>query len=116
MSTSNESGKIERMEDSGHGGDERLARSRAPFHLYVPVASIDSARRLCADHAIPVSELWSYTAIGDQMRFTLVHRSTPPAPAASRIAVRWASASPVARTGWVAPTERHHNTGTLTLG
>jgi hypothetical protein len=52
-----------------------LSKQRAPFHLYVPTSSIDTARRLCADLAIPVDELWAYQAIGDQIRFTLVQRT-----------------------------------------
>jgi hypothetical protein len=52
-----------------------FARLRAPLHLYVPAGSIDTARRLCADHQIPVAEIWTYHPIGDQMRFTLVHRA-----------------------------------------
>ena len=31
-----------------------FSRLRAPFHLYVPASSIDTARRLCADLQIPV--------------------------------------------------------------
>ena len=52
-----------------------LAKLRAPFHLYVPAGSLDTTRRLAADLQIPVAELWTYNAIGDQMRFTLVQRS-----------------------------------------
>jgi len=52
-----------------------LSKQRAPFHLYVPTSSIDTARRLCADLGIPVAELWAYQAIGDQIRFTLVQRT-----------------------------------------
>jgi hypothetical protein len=52
-----------------------FARLRAPFHLYVPAGSIDTARRLCTDLQIPVTELWTYHPLGDQMRFTLVQRS-----------------------------------------
>jgi hypothetical protein len=52
-----------------------LSKQRAPFHLYVPTSSIDTARRLCADFSIPVAELWAYQAIGDQIRFTLVQRT-----------------------------------------
>jgi hypothetical protein len=59
-----------------------LGRTRVPFHLYVPAAAVDMARRLCTDNAVVVSEIWSYHAIGDQMRFTMVHRA--PAPAAPR--------------------------------
>jgi hypothetical protein len=87
-----------------------FGRLRAPLHLYVPAGSIDTARRLCADYHIPVAELWTYHALGDQMRFTLVQRSTPaPAPAAPRPPARLqpptpapakaaAPAAPVART------------------
>lgn len=50
-------------------------RLRHPFHLYVPAASADVARRLCADQQIPVDELWTYHHIGEQIRFTLVQRS-----------------------------------------
>ena len=51
-----------------------FSRLRAPFHLYVPASSIDTARRLVSDLQIPVAEIWAYSALGDQMRFTLVQR------------------------------------------
>ena len=50
-------------------------RLRVPFHLYVPAGMVDVARRLGEDNQIHISEIWSYHAIGDQVRFTLVHRS-----------------------------------------
>lgn len=92
-----------------------LARLRAPFHLYVPASSIDSARRLCADFQIPVAEIWAFHPLGDQLRFTLMHRGAradaKEAPAASaragsparrprpdgRAAARPAAARPVRR-------------------
>jgi hypothetical protein len=43
---------------------------------------VDVARRLCEDNQIRVNEFWSYHAIGDQVRFTLVHRSREQAPRA----------------------------------
>ncbi len=52
-----------------------LGRARAPFHLYVPAGSVDIARRLATENHVNVSEIWSYHTIGDQTRFTLVHRS-----------------------------------------
>src|SRR5262249_19717674 len=58
-------------------------RLRVPFHLYVPAGIVDVARRLGEDSQIYVSEIWSYHPVGDQVRFTLVHRSRqapPPAP------------------------------------
>lgn len=60
-----------------------LARLRAEFHLYVPAGMVDVARRLCEDNHIVVSEIWSYHSIGDQVRFSLVHRSRE-APAAAK--------------------------------
>ncbi len=57
-----------------------FARLRAPFHLYIPSTMIDVARRLCDDNHIVVSEIWSYHGIGDDVRFTLVHRSKAVVP------------------------------------
>ena len=52
-----------------------LGRARAPFHLYVPAGSVDIARRLAAENHVNVAEIWSYHTIGDQTRFTMVHRA-----------------------------------------
>jgi hypothetical protein len=60
-----------------------FARTRAAFHLYVPAGMVDVARRLCDDNQIYVGEIWSYHIVGDQPRFTLVHRNReapPPVP------------------------------------
>ena len=57
-----------------------LAKMRAEFHLYVPAGMVEVARRLCEDNQIVVSEIWSYHSIGDQVRFTLVHRNREAAP------------------------------------
>ena len=54
-----------------------FAALRVPFHLYLPTASIDTARRFCTDMEIPVAEMWAYQSVGDQIRFTLVQRSGP---------------------------------------
>jgi hypothetical protein len=56
-----------------------FSRLRTPFYLYVPAASIDTARRLCAEHGISPAEIWTYHTALDQVRFTMVHRS-PDAP------------------------------------
>jgi hypothetical protein len=67
-----------------------LGRARAPFHLYVPAGSVEIARRLAAENQVNVAEIWSFHTLGDQTRFTLVHRNAPevkrpaPAPAAPR--------------------------------
>ena len=52
-----------------------LGRARAPFHLYVPLGSVDIARRLAAENQVNVTELWSFHTIGDQTHFRLVHRA-----------------------------------------
>ena len=52
-----------------------LGRARAPFHLYVPAGCVDIARRLAAENGVNVAEIWSFHTIGDQTRFTLVHRA-----------------------------------------
>ena len=72
-----------------------------PFHLYVPAGMVEVARRLCEDNQIHASEIWSYHTVGDEVRFTLVHRSrevthaTPRArPSAARPAPRAVKKAP----------------------
>jgi hypothetical protein len=65
-----------------------FARLRAPLHLYVPAASIDTARRLCLDLHIPVAEIWAFSSLGDQIRFALVHRSARATEARARATQR----------------------------
>ena len=60
------------------------ARVRAAFHLYVPAAAVDATKRLCAQRKIAVDEIWSYHAVGTQLRFTPVYR----APAGAKKSVR----------------------------
>ncbi len=57
-----------------------FARVRAPFHLYVPIGGVETAKRLCAEKGIVVDEIWSYHTIGSEVRFTLAQR----APARAR--------------------------------
>ncbi len=61
---------------------------RAPFHLYVPAGMVDVARRLCEDNQIHVNEIWSYHSVGDQIRFTLVHRSRERSPRPARLRIQ----------------------------
>jgi hypothetical protein len=61
---------LEALAQWAHFGKLRVA-----FHLYVPGGMVDVARRLCEDNQIHVAEIWSYHVVGDQPRFTLVHRS-----------------------------------------
>jgi hypothetical protein len=70
-----------------------FGRLRAAFHLYVPASMVDVARRLCEDNRIQVNEIWSFHTIGDQVRFTLVHRSKEASPVRTRPVVRAAVAT-----------------------
>lgn len=56
-----------------------FCKLKVPLHLYVPPTSVDAARRLCAEYAIPVAELWTFHTTFDQVRFTMIYRS-PDAP------------------------------------
>ena len=58
-----------------------FGRLKVPFHLYVPVASADIARRLATDLGAHVTELWTYHAIGDQIRLALVQKTPVPGEA-----------------------------------
>ena len=85
-----------------------LGRAKAPFHLYVPAGCVDIARRLAAENHVNVAELWSFHTIGDQTRFTLVHRAKPAemkraagsrtssAPGAARVARKTPATKPSA--------------------
>ena len=53
-------------------------RIRAAFHLYVPAGMVDVTRQLTEDKQIHVAEIWSYHIVGDEPRFTLVHRNREP--------------------------------------
>jgi len=53
-----------------------FSRARVPFHLYVPVVAVDSAKRLCEAYQVSVSEIWSYRAVNDQ--FDLVRIVSDP--------------------------------------
>lgn len=68
-----------------------FAKLRSAFHLYVPSHMVEVARRLCEDNNIQVHEFWSYHFFGDEVRFTLVHRSkdlpSPATRAATRVTV-----------------------------
>lgn len=91
----------------------RMAKLRAPFHLYVPAASVDVARRLCTDHQIPVAEVVTYHTIGDQLRFTTVYR----APAETRAgSSRPAGARRPQRRRRAADSQRGHRVGEARAG
>ena len=61
-----------------------FSKLKVPLHLYVPPASLDTARRLCTEHQIELGELWTFHVAMDQVRFTMIHRSAEiPAPKAA---------------------------------
>jgi hypothetical protein len=76
-----------------------FSRLRTAFHLYVPVSMIDVARRLLQDMQIPVSEIWAYHVIGDQLRFTLVQKSAQPELKGAKPAPAARAAMTAARSG-----------------
>ena len=59
-------------------------RLRPAFHLYVPAAMAEVAKRLCTDFKVPVAEIYSYHWIGDEMRFLSVHKAPVSAKATAR--------------------------------
>ncbi len=61
-----------------------FGRLKSPFHLYVPAAMVDVAKRLCSDSQIPVAEIHTYHWIGDEMRFLPIYKA-PVAVARSTI-------------------------------
>jgi hypothetical protein len=80
-----------------------FSKLKAPFYLYVPPQSYESARRICDEHQFPVAEIWTYHLGLDQVRFTQAYRSPhapkpAPAPAASRAAEAKAPARKAAGT------------------
>ena len=84
-----------------------LGRARVPFHLYVPAGCVDIARRLAAENSVNVAEIWSFHTIGDQTRFTLVHRA--PASESRRqteAAARPSAAKPAPKRAAAAPKKR----------
>ena len=76
-----------------------FSQLRTTFHLYVPASMIDVGRRLCEDMQISVAEIWAYTVIGDQPRFTLVQRTAVPEVKARPAAVAAPRAATPARPG-----------------
>ena len=72
-----------------------FSKLKVEFFLYVPANMVDVARRLCEDNKVQATEIWSYHLVGDQFRFTLMHRAPEVAPV-SRVVAR-KPASSVAR-------------------
>ena len=51
----------------------RLGRLPVEFILYVPSGAAGVARRLCSDHGIGVTQIWTFHTVGDQPRWAQVH-------------------------------------------
>jgi len=45
------------------------------FSLYVPASAVETSKRLCANHRVGVTEIWTFHMVGDQIRFTQIFRS-----------------------------------------
>jgi hypothetical protein len=73
-----------------------FSQLRAQFHLYVPAFNIDTVRRMVSDMGLNVAEIWAYSALGDQLRFTLVQRSAVAEKAARAAAAAESKPHPVA--------------------
>jgi len=63
-----------------------FGRLRPSFHLYIPAAMIEVAKRLCTDLNVPVAEIYSYHLVGDEHRFVPVYRA-PSAEMKARVIV-----------------------------
>jgi hypothetical protein len=76
-----------------------FARSRVPFHLYVPVTAYDAARRLCDSHQARVAEIWTYRPAVDGFDLVRMFHDTvavtAPSPAKKPVAT---PAKPVTKT------------------
>jgi hypothetical protein len=55
-----------------------FSRSRVPFHLYVPVPSYETARRLCEANHAQVTEIWTYRPAADGFDLVRVFNDTGP--------------------------------------
>jgi hypothetical protein len=63
-----------------------FSKARVPFYLYVPVASYDSARRLCELRHIRPAEIWTYRPAMDGFDLIRVHQN-PSISTGPRVAV-----------------------------
>ena len=70
-----------------------FGRLKFPFHLYVPAAMFDVAKRLCSDSHIPVAEIHTYHWIGDEMRFLPIYKAPAAAARSASPKVKTKSAS-----------------------
>jgi hypothetical protein len=80
-----------------------FSKARVPFYLYVPVASYDSARRLCELRHIRPAEIWTYRPAMDGFDLMRVHQNPATAAAAARAALAPSQATPEVKTPAVVP-------------
>ena len=73
-----------------------FGKVRGAFYLYVPAGFTDIADRLCAAGGINVTEIWTYYAIGSQVKFSRAYRS-PRAERAAKAAKTSRSGSRVVK-------------------
>lgn len=62
-----------------------FSRAKVPFHLYVPVLSYDTARRLCAAHQSKVAEIWTYRSALDDFDLVRMHHDGSAQVAPSKV-------------------------------
>lgn len=62
-----------------------FSRAKVPFHLYVPVLSYDTARRLCAAHQAKVAEVWTYRSALDDFDLVRMHHDGSAQVAPSKV-------------------------------
>ncbi len=74
-----------------------FARAKVPFHLYVPVAVYDAARRLCDAHQARVTEIWTYRAAADGFDLVRIHVDAAAATARAPVAKAPAARPPAER-------------------
>ncbi len=74
-----------------------FAKARVPFHLYVPVGSYDSARRLCELRHVRPTEIWTYRPAMDGFDLMRVHQN-PVTSAVARVAVAPSQPKPEVKT------------------
>ena len=75
-----------------------FSKARVPFYLYVPVASYDSARRLCELRHIRPAEIWTYRQAMDGFDLMRVHQNPAISAAAARGAVAPSKVKPEVKT------------------
>jgi hypothetical protein len=79
IETSESTNNLEAMAQWTH-----FSHARVPFHLYVPVLAVDTARRLCEANNVMATEIWSYRPVNDQFDLVRVHLDNDAVRASSK--------------------------------